>query len=138
MRHSIESLCGLPEQDSWGTRAPPRFEVHAPLGAIGQAEKAAHAAIEAAARRTAAFMIKWRARHFMLIPADLDDISKGLSFLPPKAMLAELRYLSEILPPHRWFGFGGEVPAINLHAANLYARLLRAKAAQLANRGRAA
>lgn len=113
------------------------YEVHAPLGAPGPAEKAAHAAIEAAARKTAAYMTKWRARHFVRFPFALDDISTGLSFLPPKAMIAELRNLAEILPPNRWFSFGGEIPAINLRAATLYARLLRAKAAQL-NRGRAA
>ena len=104
--------------------------------AAGGAMSAAHTALKAQARRTALAVIKDRARRYAVAQCSLDAIVEGLSMLNPRGMVTALKNIR--LRPTRFSGFGGEVPAINLRAAMLYARYLRAKAAQLAKRGRAA
>jgi hypothetical protein len=92
-----------------------------------------HAAIEAEARATAAAAIKMRAHLYALHPNELNAIVAGLSYLPPQRMVQHLvntrRFRSE-----RWFGTGGQIPAIAIRGAMLYARYLRAKAHQAAGR----
>ena len=101
------------------------------------AMNAAHAAIEAWARRTAIRAIKYRAHLYALHPRELDAIADGLSGVTPRELVASLRSISLLiwadLCPKR-IGFGAEVPAINLRGASLYARYLRAKARQVAGR----
>jgi hypothetical protein len=82
-------------------------------------------------------MIKRRARDYARSPRDLDALIPTLSKFSPKGMLIAFRSLPPN-PPARWTGFGGEVVFINRQGAILYARLLRAKAAQLAKRARGA
>ncbi len=87
-----------------------------------------HAAIEAEARATAHAVIKLRARSYALRPLDLDAICCGLSRLSPARLVQMLGAISYLQP--RYCGFGGEVPAINIKAASVYARYLRAKQRQ--------
>jgi hypothetical protein len=82
-----------------------------------------HAALAAEARASAFMMVKDRARAYRRTPRELDALFPGLRELHPGMQFLALRSL---LPTaQRWFGFGGEVPAINLRAAMVYARWLR-------------
>jgi hypothetical protein len=97
------------------------------------AYRAVHAAIEAEARATARAMIKNRARAYALRPRELDAIIGGISKDTPRNLVAILSVIIGVTKiRHRHFGFGGEIPAINLRGALLYARCSRAKAHQIA------
>ncbi|MGD0635976.1 MAG: hypothetical protein ABSA13_17305 [Beijerinckiaceae bacterium] len=81
----------------------------------------------AAAARTAAHMIKSRARHYLRRPPALEALYPGLSHAGPQKMIAISAHLieRESLSPRRWFGFGGEVNLINAKAAGLLGRVMR-------------
>lgn len=85
------------------------------------------AAFRAEARRTALLMIKRRARTYARRPSDLDVLAPGLSAAAPDALIAFGADLlrREAAAPARWFGFGGEVPALNARALMLLGRTLR-------------
>lgn len=87
------------------------------------AEAAAYKAIEAAAKQTFEYAVRAKAHQFSQAPALLDGISQGLSRKSPKKMRdAVIGFIDEeIMNPHRYFGFGGEIPLVNLHGALLYA-----------------
>ena len=123
-RHSIFDILDnspIPAATSWPARTPP-----------SPARTAIGAAIEAQARKTARTAIKSRARAYALRPRELDAIAKELCGLPPKHLVTALAYIARNpMNRVRHFGFGGEVPAINLRAGMLYARYLRAKAHQI-------
>lgn len=125
-RISIEALCGLPEKDA------PAYDCFRQRAAKhSPARDAVHAAIIAQAGRTSRAMIKQRARAYTLRPRELDSLEDGLSSLCPRVLVWTLAIAStamSALPPRRHFGFGGEVPAICLRGAMLYARFARAKA----------
>ncbi len=110
----------LPSMTSWPNRRP---TLVAPRASPAMAR--AHAKIEAQAKRAVRLAIKDRARAYALRPRDLDAICEGLARASSKLMVKYLA--SEIRDPgrYRWFSFGGEVPAINLHGAMLYARWSR-------------
>jgi hypothetical protein len=97
------------------------------------ARDAAYAALRAQAVRTAWCAIKDRARAYALRPRDLEAIMAGLACLTPRRAVEYLEAIHRP-PDWRWFGFGGEAPAINLRGAMLYCRYARAKARQLARR----
>jgi hypothetical protein len=128
-RHSIESVCGLPERDSWASHQLPPPSIKSP-----RARASAHAAIRAKASRTARAMIKERARDYALRPRELDAFGDGLSRLSPRTIVWCLNRIRHQVPQARWFGYGGEVPAINLCGALLYARYSRAIASRNARR----
>jgi len=98
--------------NSWAARRPPSI-----------AMARAKLRIEAQAKRCLRGAIKDRAWAYARHPRDMDAISEDLSSLPPKILVCAL----EIIIEHktRWFGFGGEVSAINLRGATLYARWAR-------------
>lgn len=108
----------VPHTDSWPARRPP-----------SPAYARACKAIEAEARATGRAVIKMRARAYALRPRDLDAIADGLFNLCPRDLVAALRQINAVgvMRGRRWFGFGGEVQAINLRGAMLYARYARAK-----------
>jgi hypothetical protein len=98
--------------------------------------KAAYAALRAQAARTGHRVIKDCARAYARKPRELDAIRPGLFLLPPRRLVEALDVIS-FPPDWRWFGFGGEVPALNLRGAMLYSRYARAKARQNARRAAA-
>ena len=100
------------------------------------ARDAACAALRAQAKRSACREIKDRARAYALRPRELDAIFQGLAGRSPHSLVKTLE-IFRYPPDWRWFGFGGEVPALNMRAAMLYARYARAKARQLARRAAA-
>jgi len=82
--------------------------------------------IEAAARTTAIRSVKQRARYYALYPSSLESIAQGLSFLRPCGLVNRLIIIiADELPVERYFGFGGEIRAINRRGAMLYARYSR-------------
>lgn len=85
------------------------------------------AEIAAQARRTAAHMVKFRARHYARRPIALESLYPGLSAAKPETLIAVAEHLleTERHDPRRWFGFGGEVKALNAKAALLLGRVLR-------------
>lgn len=91
------------------------------------AEFDAAAAIAAQARRTAAHMLKCRARDYARRPMALEALYPGLAAAKPEALIAVAEHLleSERQNPRRWFGFGGEVKALNAKAALLLGRAMR-------------
>jgi hypothetical protein len=95
--------------------------------ALSPAETAAFAAIDAQARRSAAYLVKQRARAFAQRPSELEALYPGLAVAPPGKLIAVAEHLLETARNgrQRWFGFGGEVIAINAKAALLYGRMLR-------------
>jgi hypothetical protein len=100
------------------------------------AREAAYAALRTQAQRTARREIKDRARAYALRPRELDAIVSNLSAHQPKQMVQVLESIR--FPSNwRWFGFGGEIPAINMRGAMLYARYARAKHRKLARRAAA-
>jgi hypothetical protein len=92
-----------------------------------EAEKRAFAALAAQARRSAAAALKRRARSYAKTPMALETLYPGLAAADPQTMIAVAEHLLEVerRAPQRWFGFGGEVKALNAKAALLYARALR-------------
>ena len=91
------------------------------------AEAAALAAIRTGARRSAIHRLKCRARDFARHPFELENLYPGLAAAAPEAIIAIAEHLlaAAARDPQRWFGFGGEVPAINAKAALLLGRSLR-------------
>jgi hypothetical protein len=91
------------------------------------AEAAALAAIRTGARRSAIHMLKCRARDFARRPFELENLYPGLAAAAPEAIIAIAEHLLAMAAqdPQRWFGFGGEVTAINAKAALLLGRSLR-------------
>ncbi|MEJ0095732.1 MAG: hypothetical protein WDN46_20690 [Methylocella sp.] len=79
------------------------------------------------AARTARSLIKCRARTYAGRPIDLDAIVPGLSSAPPEILISVGADLLQVErhAPRRWFGFGGETPAINARALVLLGRALR-------------
>lgn len=126
-RHSIFDILDnspIPAATSWPSRRPP-----------SPARDAAYAALATQARKTAVREIKWRARAYALRPRELDAIAEDLSGLPPKHLVTALAYIARNpMNRVRHFGFGGEIPAINLRGAMLCARYSRAKAHRIARR----
>lgn len=97
------------------------------------ARDAAYAALREQAARTARREIKDCARRYKRTPQYLDAIVSGLSQLSEHRAVECLELLHRP-PAWRFFGFGGEHPAINAQGALLYARYARAKARQSARR----
>jgi hypothetical protein len=87
-------------------------------------------AIRAQARRSAAHMLKRRARDFAKRPFDLENLYPGLAAASPNLMIAIAEHLltMEAHAPQRWFGFGGEVKMLNAKAVLLLGRCLRRRA----------
>jgi hypothetical protein len=94
---------------------------------LSLAEAAAFAALDAQARRSAAHLVKQRARAFALRPSELETLYPGLAVATPGKLIAIAEHLLEAARNgrQRWFGFGGEVTALNAKAALLYGRMLR-------------
>jgi hypothetical protein len=92
-------------------------------------------ALRTQARRTAAFLVKARARIYARRPMLMDILYPGLATADPQRLIAVAEHLlrHEHQYPRRWFGFGGEVSALNAKAALLLGRTLRRAGA--ANRG---
>jgi hypothetical protein len=89
-------------------------------------------ALRSQASRSAAHLIKQRARAFAKRPMALETLYPGLASATPETLIAIAEHLleTERRAPQRWFGFGGEVKALNAKAALLYGRALR-RAARL-------
>lgn len=98
---------------SWAGRKPPSI-----------AMARIKAKIEAQAKRAVRLAVKDRARAYAMHPRDLDALCIGFSALYPKQLVNALSE-KEWVTGYRWFGFGGEVPVINLRGAMLYARWSR-------------
>jgi hypothetical protein len=83
--------------------------------------------LAAQARRTAAHMVKCRARDYARRPMTLEILYPGLAAARPDTLIAVAEHLLDIerKNPRRWFGFGGEVKALNAKAALLLGRALR-------------
>lgn len=88
---------------------------------------AALEAIRTQARRSAIHMVKRRARDFARRPYELENLYPGLAAARPDVLIAVAEYLlaAAAQDPQRWFGFGGEVKALNAKAALLLGRLRR-------------
>jgi hypothetical protein len=100
------------------------------------AREAASAALREQAQRTARREIKACAQAYALKPRDLEAIMPGLACLSLQRTVEFLQMIHRP-PDWRFFGFGGEVPALNIRGAMLYARHARAKARQIARRSAA-
>lgn len=85
------------------------------------------AALRAQATRTAVDLIKDRARAYAKRPMTLENVFPGHSTAAPETTIAVAKHLigAERKAPHRWFGFGGEVPILDAKAVLLSARVLR-------------
>jgi hypothetical protein len=83
------------------------------------------AKLEAQAKRTAIEAIKGRASAYATQPRHLDAIVDGLSSFAPKPMVQIMSIICRNAHTYRHVGSGGEVPAINLRGAMLYARWSR-------------
>lgn len=91
-----------------------------------ETERRILATIEARARAVAIDNVKRRARHYALYPSSLESIKPGLSLLRPRGIVNQLQSITEVeLPIERYFGFGGEIRAVNRRGAMLYARFSR-------------
>jgi hypothetical protein len=87
---------------------------------------AAFAALDRQAQKTAAFLIKQRARRYVERPTQLEILYPGLSTASPIKMIAIGEHLLEFERAKRpFFGFGGEVMAINAKAVVLLGRAMR-------------
>ncbi len=88
-------------------------------------------AFESVARTAVAALVKRRARALAQNPASLDGVLPGLSIALPETMIAVARKIldGERQRPQRWFGFGGEVRALNAKAVLLLGRARRRTAA---------
>ena len=98
---------------------------------IATAEDHALEALRAQARRSVAHQTKRLAHEFARRPMRLERLYPGLAAAKPATLIAIAEHLLEKQrrAPQRWFGFGGEVPALNAKAALLYGRALRRAAA---------
>jgi hypothetical protein len=87
-------------------------------------------AIRRQARRSAIHMLKCRVRDFARRPFELENLYPGLAAAPPDVMIAVAEHLllRARRDPQRWFGFGGEVTALNAKAALVLGRVLRRNA----------
>jgi len=94
---------------------------------VTEAEERAFEALAAQARRSAAVVLKRRARSYAKAPMALETLYPGLATACPQTMIAIAEHLleTERRAPQRWFGFGGEVKALNAKAALLLGRALR-------------
>lgn len=83
--------------------------------------------LDAITRAAVAALVKRRARALARNPATLDTILPGLSGTGPDTMIEIARRLldRERQKPQRWFGFGGEVRALNAKAMLLLGRARR-------------
>lgn len=99
---------------------------------IGPAEKRALEEIRARARRSAVSTVKQRARVFAKRPMALESLYPGLAAASAETVIAIAQHLleKEERAPQRWFGYGGEVGALNAKAALLYGRTLRRQASR--------
>jgi hypothetical protein len=97
------------------------------------ARAAIYAELREQAKRSARREIKYLAHEYALHPRYLDAIRVGLSDLSPRQLVWAMQRIC-FPPDWRFFGFGGELPALNLRGAMLYSRYARAKANQLARR----
>ncbi len=72
-------------------------------------------------------MLKRRARDYARRPMQLEILYPGLAVATPDVLIAVAAYLlkNERKNPRRWFGFGGEISALNAKAALLRGRTLR-------------
>lgn len=104
-------------------------------GRRNKAYEAVVAALEAQARIAVLYLIKDRARAYMLHPTSLDAIDKNLSFLSPRGMLARLEDLRIEASPLRANGLCPDVVRVNHAAARLYARCLRRIDSRMAHIG---
>jgi hypothetical protein len=97
-----------------------------------EASQEVAAALAAQARRTAAHMVKCRARDYARRPMALEILYPGLAAATPETLIAVAEHLLDVerKNPRRWFGFGGEVKALNAKAALLLGRALRQKTRQ--------
>jgi hypothetical protein len=95
--------------------------------AIGPAERRALEQLRAQAPGSAVSVLKQRARVFAKRPMALENLYPGLAAAAPDTMIAIAQHLldRERGAPRRWFGFGGEVGALNAKAALLSGRALR-------------
>jgi hypothetical protein len=84
-------------------------------------------AFDRIARTAVAALVKRRARALAQDPATLDAVVPGLSCALPEAMIAIAQRALELERerPQRWFGFGGEVRALNAKALLLLGRARR-------------
>ena len=84
-------------------------------------------ALRAQARRTAAYLMKARARDYARRPMLMEILYPGLAAADPAVLIAVAEHLlrREQQSPRRWFGFGGEINALNARAALLLGRTLR-------------
>ncbi len=85
------------------------------------------AAFDSIARSAVAALVKRRARALARDPASLDHVLPGLSCALPETLIAVARQSldAERRNPQRWFGFGGEVRALNAKALLLLGRARR-------------
>jgi hypothetical protein len=85
------------------------------------------AAFRSQANFTTLHAIKRRARTISERPLDLDAIATGLSGAGPETLIAVGADLlrQETYAARRWFGFGGEVAALNARALMLLGRTRR-------------
>jgi hypothetical protein len=156
VRHSVARLADdapVPHADSWPSplcrppRVIDRIEDRGLVTTIrvfdhvpeepeppSLARAAVSADMKAQVAITVRALIKDIARDYSRDPRSLDTIAHGLSDFPPKHLVTALAYLIRTQAARRHMGFGGEVPAINLRGAMLYARYSRAKAHQIAGR----
>ncbi len=95
--------------------------------APGPTEQRALEEIRTRARRSAIAILKQRARFFAKRPMALENLYPGLAAAAPETVIAVAEHLldRERHAPQRWFGFGGEIGALNAKAALLYGRALR-------------
>lgn len=90
------------------------------------------------AMRTGLDLVKYRARAYARHPMALDTLVPGLSHARPEVLISVAKQLlwTEQQAPQRWFGFGGEVFALNAQAALLLGRTLRRTTARWRLAGR--
>lgn len=121
MRH-LEPLSVLPDQDSWTSQYFPPPSIHG-----NRARARASELLDKQAPYTARFHMKLSARAYARTPRALDAIAEGLSALQPGDLVRSIRLLTGIIrmSPPRFLGLGGEIMAINLRGAMLYARWSR-------------
>lgn len=83
--------------------------------------------LEAQARRTAAYIVKCRARVYRQRPMLLERLAPHLCCANGDRLIAWGEHLLgyERAHPQRWFGFGGEVRSINAKACILLGRYQR-------------
>jgi len=145
-RTSIERLADdapVSHPDSWPAKQPPQTEA-AKDRAFGEAfqartyraRDACRAALEAQAGRSARAIIKDRARAYAIKPRTLDSIAEGLFTCSPRDLVLALKAINAVatMRGQRWMGIGGEIMAINLKGARLYARWSRRVARRIAMR----